>query len=114
MRSLRSVDARMLAFFAVILLFLLSFPAASGDPIGWSTAADQVAQSGQAAGTVLTILGIVATGAVVWFGLTQLLVVTLPMTFGGIIMAQSDAVAGVLFGSSGGGALVTGYIPGAF
>ena len=99
------------ALLAACLLILISLPVPAGDPLGWSTAAQQVADSGVSAGSVLTVLGIVATGAVVWFGLTQLLVVTLPMTFGGIIMSQADAIAGVLFGAAGGGALVTGYLP---
>ena len=109
-RSLR-LDARACALLAAGFLILVSLPVLAGDPLGWSTAAQQVADSGVSAGAVLTVLGIVATGAVVWFGLTQLLVVTLPMTFGGIIMSQADAIAGVLFGSAGGGALVTGYLP---
>jgi hypothetical protein len=106
-----ALDTRRLAALAVGLLALLSLPVDAGDPLGWSTAAQQVADSGVSAGSVLTVLGIVATGAVVWFGLTQLLVVTLPMTFGGIIMSQADAIAGVLFAGGGGGALVTGYLP---
>jgi hypothetical protein len=109
--NMSSLGTRKLAVLAVGLLALLSLPVDAGDPLGWSTAAQQVADSGVSAGSVLTVLGIVATGAVVWFGLTQLLVVTLPMTFGGIIMSQADAIAGVLFAGGGGGALVTGYLP---
>jgi type IV secretory pathway VirB2 component (pilin) len=79
----------------------------AGDPIGWSDAAQQIVDGGVAAGIVLTVLGIVATGAVLWFGLTSLLAVTLPMTLGGVVMANAEDIGGTLFGASAGGGLVT-------
>jgi type IV secretory pathway VirB2 component (pilin) len=79
----------------------------AGDPIGWSDAAQQIVDGGVAAGIVLTVLGIVATGAVLWFGLTSLLAVTLPMTLGGVVMANAEEIGGTLFGTSAGGGLVT-------
>jgi type IV secretory pathway VirB2 component (pilin) len=84
--------------------------ASAADPIGWSTAANQIVQGGVAAGIVLTILGIVATGAVLWFGLTSLLAVTLPMTLGGVVMANAQQIGGTLFHATAGGGLVDGYV----
>ena len=81
--------------------------AEAGDPIGWSDAAQQIVDGGVAAGIVLTILGIVATGAVLWFGLTSLLAVTLPMTLGGVVMANAEEIGATLFNASAGGGLVT-------
>jgi type IV secretory pathway VirB2 component (pilin) len=89
---------------AAMLLFASS--ADAGDPIGWSDAAQQIVEGGVAAGIVLTVLGIVATGAVLWFGLTSLLAVTLPMTLGGVVMANAEDIGATLFGASAGGGLV--------
>jgi type IV secretory pathway VirB2 component (pilin) len=85
---------------------LLVRPALAGDPIGWSDAAGQIVEGGVAAGIVLTVLGIVATGAVLWFGLTSLLAVTLPMTLGGVVMANAEEIGSTLFSASAGGGLV--------
>jgi type IV secretory pathway VirB2 component (pilin) len=87
-------------------MLLLAGRADAGDPIGWSDAAQQIVDGGVAAGIVLTVLGIVATGAVLWFGLTSLLAVTLPMTLGGVVMANAEEIGGTLFGASAGGGLV--------
>jgi type IV secretory pathway VirB2 component (pilin) len=89
---------------------LVAGHAAAGDPIGWSDAASQIVEGGVAAGIVLTILGIVATGAVLWFGLTSLLAVTLPMTLGGVVMANAEEIGGTLFNASSGGGLVSAYV----
>lgn len=91
---------------AVLISLLVSPAARASDPIGWSEAAQQIVDGGVAAGIVLTVLGIVATGAVLWFGLTSLLAVTLPMTLGGVVMANAEDIGGTLFGTSTGGGLV--------
>lgn len=88
-------------------VLLLAGSAKAGDPIGWSDAAQQIVDGGVAAGIVLTVLGIVATGAVLWFGLTSLLAITLPMTLGGVVMANAEEIGGTLFNASSGGGLVT-------
>jgi type IV secretory pathway VirB2 component (pilin) len=95
---------------AVGILLLAGPVATAGDPIGWSDAASQIVEGGVAAGTVLTILGIVATGAVLWFGLTSLLAITLPMTLGGVVMANAEDIGGTLFNASSGGGSVSGYV----
>lgn len=99
--------AAVVAAAAVASVVLLADHAHAGDPIGWSDAAAQIVDGGVAAGVVLTVLGIVATGAVLWFGLTSLLAVTLPMTLGGVVMANAEAIGGTLFGAGDGGGLVT-------
>jgi type IV secretory pathway VirB2 component (pilin) len=87
--------------------FLASTAALAGDPIGWSDAAQQIVSAGVAAGTALTVLGIVASGAVLWFGLTSLLAITLPMTLGGAVMANAEGIGGTLFNASAGGGLIS-------
>lgn len=108
---LGNLKARDIAWAAMFLMAAAALQAQAGGALGWATAAQVVADDGVAAGSVLTVVGIVATGAVLWFGLTSLLSITLPMTLGGVIMATADTVASALFGSSGGGASVLGYIP---
>lgn len=97
---------------AAAFLLLAASQVTAGDALGWSVPAGLISDSGVAAGTALTVLGVVLTGAALWFGMTAMLTLTLPMTFGGIVMASADAIASTLFGAGGGGGLVTGYVPG--
>src|SRR4051795_7319132 len=89
MRSLGVVTLALAAGFAAALA---SAPAHAGGAIGWANAVTQFSTEGQAVGAAAVILGIIAIGAVLFFGLSGLVGTVIMACLGGALMANSQAM----------------------
>src|SRR3954452_15973202 len=89
-------------------------PAHSGGAIGWANSVTQFSTEGQAVGAAAVILGIIAIGAVLFFGLSGLVGTVIMACLGGALMANAQQVASIFGGGGGGGGsihhLVTGPV----
>jgi len=83
---------------------LASAPAHAGGAIGWANAVTQFSTEGQAVGAAAVILGIIAIGAVLFFGLSGLVGTVIMACLGGALMANAQQVASI-FGGGGGGSI---------
>lgn len=79
-------------------------PAHAGGAIGWANAVTQFSTEGQAVGAAAVILGIIAIGAVLFFGLSGLVGTVIMACLGGALMANAQQVASI-FGGGGGGSI---------
>src|SRR4051795_13376847 len=102
MRSLGVVTLALAAGFAAALA---SAPAHAGGAIGWANAVTQFSTEGQAVGAAAVILGIIAIGAVLFFGLSGLVGTVIMACLGGALMANSQQVASIFGGGGGGGSI---------
>ena len=84
---------------------LASAPAHAGGAIGWANAVTQFSTEGQAVGAAAVILGIIAIGAVLFFGLSGLVGTVIMACLGGALMANSQQVASIFGGGGGGGSI---------
>lgn len=105
MRSTRLARAAV-ATVAVALLAATAGPAHAGGAIGWATAVNDFATEGQAVGAAAVVLGILAVGAILMFGITGLITTVVMVCLGGALMAKSLTVGQSLFGAAGGGGSV--------
>src|SRR3954453_19165216 len=96
-----------LALAAGFAAALASAPAHAGGAIGWANAVTQFSTEGQAGGAGAVILGIIAVGAVLFFGLSGLVGTVIMACLGGALMANSQQVASIFGGGGGGGAIHT-------
>jgi len=80
---------------------LASAPAHAGGAIGWANAVTQFSTEGEAVGAAAVILGIIAIGAVLFFGLSGLVGTVIMACLGGALMANAQQVASI-FGGGGG------------
>jgi hypothetical protein len=87
---------------------LASAPAHAGGAIGWANAVTQFSTEGQAVGAAAVILGIIAIGAVLFFGLSGLVGTVIMACLGGALMANAQQVASIFGGGGGGGSSVFG------
>ena len=69
---------------------LASAPAHAGGAIGWANAVTQFSTEGQAVGAAAVILGIIAIGAVLFFGLSGLVGTVIMACLGGALMANAS------------------------
>src|SRR3954447_17178156 len=92
------------ALAAGVAVALASAPAHAGGAIGWANAVTQFSTEGQAVGAAAVILGILAIGAVLFFGLTGLVGTVIMACLGGALMANAQQVASI-FGGGGGGSI---------
>src|SRR3954447_19924386 len=76
-------------------------PAHAGGAIGWANAVTQFSTEGEAVGAAAVILGIIAIGAVLFFGLSGLVGTVIMACLGGALMANAQQVASI-FGGGGG------------
>lgn len=81
----------------------LSVAADAGGTIGWADAVGQFSDEGTAVGAAAVVLGIIATGAILMFGITGLITTVVMVCLGGALMGQADAVSSTLFGGGAGG-----------
>src|SRR4051795_11642173 len=109
MRSLGVVTLALAAGFAAALA---SAPAHAGGAIGWANAVTQFSTEGQAVGAAAVILGIIAIGAVLFFGLSGLVGTVIMACLGGALMANAQQVASIFGGGWGGSGIhvVTGSV----
>ena len=89
------------ALAAGVAVALASAPAHAGGAIGWANAVTQFSTEGQAVGAAAVILGIIAIGAVLFFGLSGLVGTVIMACLGGALMANAQQVASI-FGGGGG------------
>src|SRR3954470_1280885 len=89
------------ALAAGVAVALASAPAHAGGAIGWANAVTQFSTEGQAVGAAAVVLGIIAIGAVLFFGLSGLVGTVIMACLGGALMANSQQVASI-FGAGGG------------
>ena len=109
MRKQSRVTLALAAGFAAALA---SAPAHAGGAIGWATAVNQFPTEGQAVGAAAVGLGILAIGAVLFFGLTGLVGTVIMACLGGALMAKSLAISTTLFGGGGGGGSIHHVVAG--
>ena len=103
MRKHRSIAA---GFTAISLLCATALPAHAGGAIGWADAVNEFSTEGVAVGAAAVVLGIIAVGAILMFGITGLITTVVMVCLGGALMANADAIAGALFaGGAGGGSI---------
>ena len=88
MRGFRAIA---LALAAGSAAALASAPAHAGGAIGWANAVTQFSTEGQAVGAAAVILGIIAIGAVLFFGLSGLVGTVIMACLGGALMANAPA-----------------------
>ena len=88
------------------ILMLAPAMAKAGGAIGWANAVNEFSTEGIAVGSAAVILGIIAVGAILMFGITGLITTVVMVCLGGALMANADAIAGALFaGGAGGGSI---------
>ena len=88
------------------ILMLAPVMAKAGGAIGWANAVNEFSTEGVAVGSAAVILGIIAVGAILMFGITGLITTVVMVCLGGALMANADAIAGALFaGGAGGGSI---------
>ena len=80
-------------------------PAHAGGAIGWANAVTQFSTEGEAVGAAAVILGIIAIGAVLFFGLSGLVGTGIMACLGGALMANAQQVASIFGGGGGGGSI---------
>src|SRR3954451_19911377 len=80
-------------------------PAHAGGAIGWANAVPQFSTEGEAVGAAAVILGIIAIGAVLFFGLSGLVGTVIMACLGGALMANAQQVASIFGGGGGGGSI---------
>ena len=83
--------------------YVLVRTAEGGGTIGWADAVGQFSDEGAAVGAFAVILGIMAVGAIVMFGITGLITTVVMVCLGGALMGQAEAVGQTLFGAGTGG-----------
>lgn len=88
---------------SVLATYVLVRTAEGGGTIGWADAVGQFADEGAAVGAFAVILGIMAVGAIVMFGITGLITTVVMVCLGGALMGQAEAVGQTLFGAGTGG-----------
>jgi type IV secretory pathway VirB2 component (pilin) len=66
-------------------------PAHAGGAIGWANAVTQFSTEGEAVGAAAVILGIIAIGAVLFFGLSGLVGTVIMACLGGALMAKAPS-----------------------
>ena len=86
------------------ILLLAPVMAEAGGAIGWANAVNEFSTEGIAVGSAAVILGIIAVGAILMFGITGLITTVVMVCLGGALMANADAIAGALFAGGAGGA----------
>jgi len=89
------------ALAAGLVVVLTTGPAHAGGAIGWANAVTQFSTEGEAVGAAAVILGIIAIGAVLFFGLSGLVGTVIMACLGGALMANAQQVASI-FGGGGG------------
>jgi type IV secretory pathway VirB2 component (pilin) len=80
-------------------------PAHAGGVIGWATAVNDFSTAGTAVGAAAVVLGILAVGAILMFGITGLITTVVMVCLGGALMAKAQTVGQSLFGAAGGGSI---------
>lgn len=82
-----------------------------GGAIGWANAVNQFSTEGVAVGAAAVVLGIIAVGAILMFGITGLITTVVMVCLGGALMANAQNIGGTLFAAGGGGGSIldTGY-----
>ena len=90
---------------ALAALGFLTLTAAvqAGGTIGWATAVGQFSAEGVSVGAAAVVLGIIAVGAILMFGITGLITTVVMVCLGGALMANAQNIATGLFQSGGGG-----------
>lgn len=81
-----------------------------GGAIGWANAVTQFSTEGTAVGAAAVVLGIIATGAILMFGITGLITTVVMMCLGGALMANAANI-GSIFGAGGGGGSFRDALP---
>ena len=76
------------------ILMLAPVMAKAGGAIGWANAVNEFSTEGVAVGSAAVILGIIAVGAILMFGITGLITTVVMVCLGGALMANADAIAG--------------------
>ena len=84
---------------------LASAPAHAGGAIGWANAVNQFSTEGQAVGAAAVVLGIIAVGAMLLFGISGLIGTVVMVCLGGALMANAQQVASIFGGGGGGGSI---------
>lgn len=77
----------------------------AGGAVGWADAVNEFSLEGIGVGQAATVLGIVAVGAIMMFGITGLLPTTIMLCLGAALMANALGVAGIFGGGGGGGSI---------
>lgn len=78
----------------------------AGGTIGWADAVTEFSDEGVAVGAAAVVLGIIAVGAILMFGITGLITTVVMVCLGGALMANAENIATGLFqGGEGGGSI---------
>lgn len=89
-----------------VVICCLTTPVQAGGAIGWAEAVNEFSTEGVAVGAAAVVLGILAVGAILMFGITGLITTVVMLCLGGALMANADAIAAALFaGGAGGGSI---------
>jgi len=96
---------------AALGLVILSGVVQAGGTIGWAAAVGQFSAEGVSVGAAAVVLGIIAVGAILMFGITGLITTVVMVCLGGALMANAQNIATGLFqgGAGGGSILMTSY-----
>lgn len=88
--------------FALALAF--AFGADAGGTIGWADAVGEFSAEGTSVGAAAVVLGIIAVGAILMFGITGLITTVVMVCLGGALMGKAEEIGSALFngGASGG------------
>ena len=91
---------------------LMAAQAHAGGTIGWADAVNQFSQEGVAVGAAAVVLGIIAVGAILMFGITGLITTVVMVCLGGALMGKAQDIGTALFntGAGGGSILATTYV----
>lgn len=102
---------RLMAAGAFLCACPLTAHAGGGGAIGWANAVNQFSTEGVAVGAAAVVLGILAVGAILMFGVTGLVTTVVMVCLGGALMANAQNIGGTLFAAGGGGGSIydTGY-----
>jgi hypothetical protein len=107
-RCIRIGPAWQAAALAGMAVVLLSGAVQAGGTIGWATAVGQFSSEGVSVGAAAVVLGIIAVGAILMFGITGLITTVVMVCLGGALMANAQNIATGLFTGGGGGGSILG------
>lgn len=82
---------------------LMAVTAQAGGAIGWAEAVNQFSTEGTAVGAAAVVLGILAVGAILMFGITGMITTVVMVCLGGALMAKAASIGAALFGAGAGG-----------
>lgn len=107
----RAAPAALAAAASVVAPLTAHAGGGAGGAIGWAAAVDQFSTEGAAVGAAAVVLGIIAVGAILMFGITGLITTVVMVCLGGALMANAENIGSTLFAAGGGGGSFRDAVP---